>query len=202
MAANVDMQNAGVGISLIAQRNLNVDKEIYVRGGDVHLQSDADNNGPGGGDNNGNGPPAADIQNILSQLEDQLDFIPEGIGQRMFDEGEMNNGANPGQPVLGPPENGNINIFAPDGTQIGEINQGGSGKNLIVAMQNAGYSPDQITNVFVQAAEAGIKTSDVTVFAGQNLKTGYYSATPATNSIAYNVGNVVISMSSNGELQM
>ena len=45
--AMIDMQNAGVGVDLVAGRDLKVNEEIHTDGGAVRLQSDADNDGTG-----------------------------------------------------------------------------------------------------------------------------------------------------------
>ncbi|MBN2315153.1 MAG: filamentous hemagglutinin N-terminal domain-containing protein [Sedimentisphaerales bacterium] len=128
------------------------------------------NNVNGGGDdsdsNGSNDYSAVDIENIINQTGSRPFGTPaestpgdpsadsQGGGQAT----EPSN--NPDIRLL---EDGRIGVYAQDGTLIGEISQGDSGTGLIATMQNAGYSPDQIAEVFQQAAESGVTCQDVSV---------------------------------------
>lgn len=90
--------------------------------------------------------------------------------------------ANPTIRVLGP---GRVGVFAADGTKLGEINTDLEGEPLILRLQLAGYTPEQIANVFLEAHQNGAQCDDVVVDQNRSI-------------IMYHINTVRISLGSNG----
>lgn len=181
--AYVELQQGTIGGSVVGTDTV-VDTN---GGGDVVNNVNSGGGGGGGsaGGGNANITDVVDVVNALSQVDEAYIETTEPQSENRnnrseTDDESQTDSGRPADPTV-TLTNGRAIVFAADGTKIGEITPDGSGKDLITTMQNAGYTPDQIADVFVQAAKAGVTCTDVAV-------------TADGNSVTYQIGGLSVTL--------